>query len=40
VTHEQILAGGELTFVMSAESNRAWATDVEARPYSMTPFGR
>ena len=40
VTHEQILAGGELTFVMSAEPNRAWATDVEARPYSMTPFGR
>src|SRR5690606_11889060 len=24
VTHDQILAGGELTFVMSAEPNRAW----------------
>ncbi len=40
VTHEQILAGGELAFTMSAEPNRTWATTPDARPYSMTPYGR
>ena len=40
VTHEQILAGGELAFTMSAEPNRTWATAPEARPYSMTPYPR
>jgi predicted alpha-1,2-mannosidase len=40
VTHEQILAGGELAFVMSAEPNRTWATAPDARPYSMTPYPR
>ncbi|WP_292262562.1 GH92 family glycosyl hydrolase [Brevundimonas sp.] len=40
VTHDQILAGGELTFVMSAEPNRAWATDAGSRPFSMTPYGQ
>ena len=40
VTHQQIMAGGELTFTMSAEPNRTWATDTNARPFSMTPFGR
>lgn len=40
VTHEQIMAGGELAFTMSAEPNRTWATAPEARPYSMTPYPR
>jgi len=38
LTHDQILAGGELSFVMSAEPNRTWATRPEARPYSMTAY--
>jgi len=40
LTHEQILAGGELAFTMSAEPNRTWATAPEARPYSMTGYER
>ncbi|KAK0350685.1 hypothetical protein LTR94_028037, partial [Friedmanniomyces endolithicus] len=38
ITHEQILAGGELRFVMSAEPDRSWAVSPQARPYSMTPY--
>jgi predicted alpha-1,2-mannosidase len=40
ITHEQILAGGELAFTMSAEPNRTWATTPDARPFSMTDYGR
>ena len=40
VTHEQIMAGGELAFTMSAEPNRTWAAAPDARPYSMTPYPR
>ncbi|MGA9421841.1 MAG: GH92 family glycosyl hydrolase [Rhodanobacteraceae bacterium] len=35
--HSDIMAGGELHFVMQAEPNRAWGSGVGARPYSMTP---
>ena len=38
VTHAQILAGGELRFVMQAKPNVKWATSKAARPYSMTPY--
>ncbi len=34
--HEEIMAGGELRFVMQAEPNRQWATDPAQRPYSMS----
>ncbi len=34
--HEEIMAGGELRFVMQAEPNREWATDPAQRPYSMS----
>lgn len=36
VRHEEIMAGGELRFVMSAVPNKNWATGLKARPYSMT----
>ncbi|MDI9238388.1 GH92 family glycosyl hydrolase [Lysobacter sp. LF1] len=34
--HEEIMAGGELHFVMQAEPNTAWATAPSQRPYSMS----
>ncbi len=34
--HAEILAGGELRFVMQAEPNRSWGTGRDARPYSMS----
>ncbi len=34
--HEEIMAGGELHFVMQATPNREWATATRARPYSMS----
>ena len=36
ITHDEIVAGGELRFVMSDRPNREWATAVEQRPYSMS----
>lgn len=36
--HEEIVAGGELVFTMSATPNRAWATKVQDRPTSMTGY--
>lgn len=36
LTHEEIVAGGELHFTMQAEPNKAWATDPAQRPYSMS----
>jgi predicted alpha-1,2-mannosidase len=36
ITHDEVARGGELRFVMSVRSNREWATDAEARPYSMS----
>jgi predicted alpha-1,2-mannosidase len=38
VRHEEILAGGELHFVMSSKPNREWAAGPESRPFSMTPY--
>ncbi len=36
--HEEILAGGELKFVMSAQPNKTWGTG--ERPFSMSTQGR
>ncbi|WP_321476974.1 GH92 family glycosyl hydrolase [uncultured Paludibaculum sp.] len=38
--HEEILAGGELKFVMSAQPNKTWATGPNERPFSMSTQGR
>ena len=38
ITHEEIMAGGELRFVMQRQPNRSWATAPTARPYSMTAY--
>ncbi|WP_396595492.1 GH92 family glycosyl hydrolase [Brevundimonas sp. R86498] len=36
IGHDEILAGGELHFVMGAEPNRSWGAGAAARPYSMS----
>jgi len=36
VTHQEIVAGGELRFTMQAEPNKAWAADGAKLPYSMS----
>ena len=36
LTHQEILAGGELRFAMQAEPNKTWATHPAQRPYSMS----
>ncbi|MGR4875481.1 GH92 family glycosyl hydrolase [Pseudoxanthomonas sp. LARHCG66] len=36
LTHDEILAGGELRFMMQAQPNTTWATDPTQRPYSMS----
>jgi predicted alpha-1,2-mannosidase len=36
--HEEIVAGGELVFTMSATPNKTWATKVEDRPASLTGY--
>lgn len=36
LTHEEIMAGGELRFTMQATPNTTWATAVDVRPYSMS----
>jgi predicted alpha-1,2-mannosidase len=36
LTHEEIMAGGELRFVMQKEPNKMWAADVAQRAYSMS----
>ncbi|HEX8661619.1 MAG TPA: glycoside hydrolase family 92 protein, partial [Brevundimonas sp.] len=38
IGHEEIMAGGELRFVMGAEPNTTWGVGAEARPYSMTGY--
>lgn len=40
VRDEEIRAGGELVFTMSATPNRTWATKAKDRPMSMTGYGR
>ncbi len=36
LTHQEIVAGGELRFVMQAEPNKSWAADAAKLPYSMS----
>ncbi len=38
VRHAEIVAGGELRFVMAAKPNTGWATSAAARPYSLTAY--
>jgi len=38
--HDEITAGGELFFTMSAKPNKSWATGKAARPYSMSTATR
>ncbi len=38
LTHAEIVAGGELRFVMQARPNTRWATGTHERPYSMDPY--
>ena len=38
ITHEEIMAGGELDFTMQAAPNTAWATRPQARPPSTSPY--
>ena len=37
IRHEEILAGGELKFVMSDQPNKSWATGPKDRPFSISP---
>jgi predicted alpha-1,2-mannosidase len=36
IRHDEIMAGGELRFVMQATPNRSWAIARDQRPFSMT----
>ena len=36
--HEEIMAGGELVFVMQAQPNKTWANSKTSRPYSQTLY--
>ena len=38
--HDEILAGGELHFRMSAQPNKEWAAGSDARPFSTSPYAR
>lgn len=38
IGHEEIMAGGELRFVMGVEPNLTWGVSAEARPYSMSGY--
>ncbi|MGN6728725.1 MAG: GH92 family glycosyl hydrolase [Rhodanobacteraceae bacterium] len=38
IGHDEIMAGGELHFVMSAQPNRQWGIAPDARPYSMSAY--
>ena len=38
LTHEEIMAGGELRFVMQATPNKTWAIAPADRPYSLTAY--
>ena len=39
IGHDEIVAGGELHFVMGVEPNRTWGADPASRPYSMSGSG-
>lgn len=36
--HDEIVAGGELVFMMQAAPNKDWGKDRSARPYTQTPY--
>jgi putative alpha-1,2-mannosidase len=36
IRHEEIMRGGELTFLMGPKPNRDWASSPESAPYSMS----
>jgi putative alpha-1,2-mannosidase len=38
ITHQEIMAGGTLKFVMQAQPDKTWATTTESRPYSMSDY--
>ena len=38
IRHGEIMAGGELRFVMQAQPNKAWASAPKDRPFSMSPY--
>jgi predicted alpha-1,2-mannosidase len=38
IRHDQILAGGELRFVMASKPNKTWGAAADKRPYAMTPY--
>ena len=40
IRHDEIVAGGELRFVMQARPNKAWATAQKDRPYSSSTAAR
>ncbi|MBE0673533.1 MAG: GH92 family glycosyl hydrolase [Bacteroidales bacterium] len=40
ITHSEIVAGGELVFVMGPRPSRSWGVKETARPYSMSLSGR
>ena len=38
IGHDEIMAGGELHFVMAAQPNKQWGTQPRDRPYSMSAY--
>jgi len=38
IGHDEIVAGGELHFVMGAEANTTWGAPAAARPYSVSAY--
>jgi predicted alpha-1,2-mannosidase len=40
VTHAEIEGGGELRFTMRSQPDKRWATGLDGRPYSLTPYPR
>jgi putative alpha-1,2-mannosidase len=40
IRHQEIVSGGELRFVMQVAPNKAWATSIRSRPYSMSSHSR
>ena len=38
ITHQEIMAGGTLRFIMRDTPNKLWATEPSSRPYSMSSY--
>jgi putative alpha-1,2-mannosidase len=36
IEHDEIMAGGELRFIMQAKPNKSWGAGAASRPYSMS----